>query len=116
MRENFVFILVPIINPDGVYRGHYRTDTQGLNLNRYYLNPNLDTHPAIYAINEVILYHNEEKRLHGYLDLHAHATRKGCFMYGNSSEIKNQLDICLYPRLVSMNTPYFEYEGCNFTE
>jgi murein tripeptide amidase MpaA len=25
-RENFVWVLVPLINPDGVYRGHYRTD------------------------------------------------------------------------------------------
>jgi murein tripeptide amidase MpaA len=25
-RENFVWVLVPQINPDGVYRGHYRTD------------------------------------------------------------------------------------------
>ena len=54
LRENFVFYLVPIINPDGVYRGHYRTDTQGLNLNRFYLNPSATDHPAIYAIKELM--------------------------------------------------------------
>lgn len=26
-REKFVWCIVPIINPDGVYRGHYRTDS-----------------------------------------------------------------------------------------
>jgi cytosolic carboxypeptidase protein 5 len=28
IREKFVFKIIPILNPDGVYRGYYRHDTR----------------------------------------------------------------------------------------
>ena len=27
LRDRFVFKIVPMLNPDGVYRGYYRLDT-----------------------------------------------------------------------------------------
>ena len=41
LRDNFVFKIIPILNPDGVSRGYYRLDTEGHNLNRYYANPTI---------------------------------------------------------------------------
>ena len=37
--DKFTFKIVPILNPDGVYRGYFRLDTLGQNLNRFYTNP-----------------------------------------------------------------------------
>jgi murein tripeptide amidase MpaA len=46
----FVFMIVPMINVDGVFHGHFRMDNFGKNLNRYYIDPDFEKQPAIYAI------------------------------------------------------------------
>ena len=55
LREKFIFILVPMLNPDGVCRGHYRTDSRGVNLNRVYLDTLPEWHPTISATKQLIL-------------------------------------------------------------
>lgn len=116
LRQHFVFKIVPILNPDGVACGHYRTDTRGVNLNRMYDNPDPRFHPTIYAARELFLNLEATKRLVLYVDLHAHASKRGCFVFGNAWEDDaTQTQALLYPKLLSMNSAHFDFPSCDFT-
>lgn len=44
-----------MLNPDGVARGHQRTDTLGQNLNRCYAAPTLERAPVVLALRRRLL-------------------------------------------------------------
>jgi len=39
LRENFIFKIVPMLNPDGVIEGNYRSSLAGCDLNRRWNEP-----------------------------------------------------------------------------
>ena len=116
LRKKFVFKLVPLLNPDGVYRGHFRMDQFGNNLNRYYTAPNPNAHPTIYAAKLLLELYATKYNLGLYIDCHAHASKRGCFIYGNVlDDLDDQVQNQLFCQLIAMNTPHFDYEGCLFS-
>ena len=115
LMDNFVFVMIPMLNPDGVYRGHYRVDTLGNNLNRYYNAINYTSCPTIYAAKQLFINLNNQGKLFFYCDMHAHAARKGIFIFGNCLEFKKQIECMLFIRLLSLNHEHFDYKQCNFS-
>lgn len=52
-----------------------------------------------------------------FVDLHAHATKRGCFCYANAlPTFQEQMDNMLYARLISINSPHYDFNACVFSE
>ena len=86
-----------MLNPDGVFLGNNRMDSLGQNLNRFYHLPDLLIQPSCYAIKAIVELTRRE--LYAYFDLHGHANKKSCFIFGNYigtiSNIKETVDFRL---------------------
>ena len=106
-----------MLNPDGVARGYWRFDTIGLNLNRYYSDPSPDMHPTIWAAKNAIIEQSRLGRLKMYVDFHAHCTKRGCFIFGNTINDQNMQHLAMMiPKLMSLNCVNFDFMQCNFSD
>ncbi len=50
LRSRYVFKIVPMLNPDGVIIGNYRSSLSGNDLNRQWIAPISKLYPEIYAV------------------------------------------------------------------
>lgn len=116
LRKFFVFKIIPMINPDGVFHGHHRYDTNGYNMNRHYINPNPKLQPEIYAIRRIVLFYSQQHKIKHFLDLHGHSSSKGHFVFGNNLDFVSQVENVLFPKLLELNNRGLNYSACVFGE
>ena len=55
MRKMFVFYIIPMLNPDGVIVGNYRTSFSGKDLNRQFKDLNKYVFPEISRLHDLAL-------------------------------------------------------------
>jgi murein tripeptide amidase MpaA len=53
LKDHFEFVIVPMINVDGVINGNYRCSLAACDLNRRWFKPNKQYHPAVYHIKKL---------------------------------------------------------------
>ena len=113
IRDNFVFKLFPMLNPDGVIHGNYRCSLSGRDLNRRWQDPNKDLFPEVYFIKNQIYELSRKKQIKMILDLHGHSQRKKVFAYGCHDKNEPHRSR-LFPYVVSKMTECFDFRSCNF--
>jgi cytosolic carboxypeptidase protein 2/3 len=80
-RSKFVFKIVPMLNPDGVIFGNYRSSLLGVDLNRRWHKPSKYLHPEVYYTKQLIKYFDLKSKQPDcesggvvlYIDLHGHS-------------------------------------------
>jgi len=75
LRENFIFKIIPMLNPDGVINGNYRCSLAGCDLNRRWKNPSKIIHPEIYNTKKMIKILHAERGVLLFCDLHGHSRK-----------------------------------------
>lgn len=82
LRQHFVFKVVPMVNPDGVITGNYRTSLAAVDLNRVYKNPIRELYPTIYNLKTMMRRLKQDRSITLYCDLHGHSRKQNVFIYG----------------------------------
>ncbi|CAF3355299.1 unnamed protein product [Rotaria sp. Silwood1] len=117
LRDNFIFKIVPMLNPDGVIVGNYRCSLSGRDLNRNYKTILKDAYPSIWHTREMIKRFMNETELVLYCDFHGHSRKQNVFVYGceNKHLPDERFKERIFPAMLSKNDPAkFSFYSCKF--
>eukprot|EP00818_Percolomonas_sp_WS_P003439 CAMPEP_0117437742 /NCGR_PEP_ID=MMETSP0759-20121206/1687_1 /TAXON_ID=63605 /ORGANISM="Percolomonas cosmopolitus, Strain WS" /LENGTH=840 /DNA_ID=CAMNT_0005229397 /DNA_START=1 /DNA_END=2523 /DNA_ORIENTATION=+ len=119
LRDNFVFKIVPMLNPDGVINGNYRVSLSGFDLNRRWNDPSKKLHPTVHHTKQMIRQFMKEREVILYCDFHGHSRKKNIFMYGccktkKGGTLQSRLQTRVFPRILWKISQNFSYNDCSF--
>jgi hypothetical protein len=119
LRHNYIFKLIPCLNPDGVICGNYRSSVAGVDLNRQWMSPDEHFHTEIFKTKAMLKsLIDEKKQIWIYCDLHGHSKKNNSFFYGcNTAANGGFLSwtiVRLLPRIMAQKTHLFNFKDCRF--
>ena len=115
LRENFSWLIIPMINPDGVICGFYRPSLGGNDMNRVWQSPsNLD--PEVTHVLDLLECLKQTRPLLFFLDFHGHTAACNSFVYGFMNEQNPDLYAAerVFPLLMTKHSSLFSNEMCSF--
>ena len=86
LRSNFIFKIIPMLNPDGVIHGNFRMNFLGKDLNRMWDEPIENICPTIYYTSRMIEKTLESRDIYFFCDFHGHSDKYNFFLYSCKSK------------------------------
>ncbi|CAH8558882.1 unnamed protein product [Schistosoma turkestanicum] len=131
LKKQYVFYIIPMLNPDGVIVGNYRCSLSGRDLNRNYRQPKKEIFPTVWTVKQFVKWCKQIYKDVIYFDMHGHSRRNNIFMYGcdplyrqsklfnnnnnNNNNTKQTLHERILPYIVSQQAKmYFSFPFCRF--
>lgn len=116
LRDSFSWLLIPMMNPDGVICGFYRPSLAGYDVNRIWQSPDPTTSPEVYNVLNLLESLRKTRPLLFFLDFHGHTAACNSFVYGFMNEENPDLYSAerVFPLLMTKYTHLFSNEMCSY--
>ena len=109
------FHILPMMNPDGVAAGNYRTSFSGRDLNRKFDEVGSFLYPEINGLVALVQrLKKQRQRAEFFFDFHSHSSKKNLFCYGpdHPEGSANCLKSRVFVKILSKQDSMFDYEKC----
>lgn len=119
LRHQFIFLIIPMLNPDGVIFGNNRCSLGGFDLNRCWGHPTIQKQPTVYALKKKLHdLTNSGKQIYVFCDLHGHSKLLNSFMYAchtiSDGSFCSWTKIRILPRILARKSHILNYHQCSF--
>ncbi|XP_055604992.1 cytosolic carboxypeptidase 6 [Uranotaenia lowii] len=117
LRENVVFKIIPMMNPDGVFLGNNRCNVIGHDLNRSWNRQSMYTHPTLFSTMKMLKEYDNSScyQVDFVIDIHAHSSLTGAFIYGSTYDNVYRYERHLvFPKLFASKCEEFSQDHMMF--
>ncbi len=120
LREEHIFLVLPMLNPEGVVMGNNRCSLAGCDLNRCWGNPSRVLQPTVHQFKKMLgeIGTGKGQQITVFCDLHGHSQKLNSFLFAcptpATSSMSSWTRVRLFPRIFAKRCHILNYQQCRF--